>query len=203
MSATINLFVRDSEQLWISFFLSTTEVGYYKIALAVINLISIPITPFISTTYPQITHFAGAREWKKLRSLLWRVTLITTALTGGVTLVLVLCGHFVLYFFYGAEYLPAYPILIILLIGYGIANILFWNRPLLLALNRPETPFRIGFYSGMIKVLASLWVIPTFGVLGAASLLSGYLGISVWLIVTGGFRRLKQLEKKYPETVTA
>jgi O-antigen/teichoic acid export membrane protein len=195
LSATLNLVFRDSELLWVSFFLSTTEAGYYKVALAIINLISIPITPFISTTYPQITLCAAEKNWKKLRSLLWRVTLISTGLTGTATLVLVLLGHFAL-LIYGVEYLPAYPILVILLIGYGIANSLFWNRPLLLALDRPETPFRVGLYTGLAKVVGALWVIPAFGVVGAAGLLSGYLGLSVCLIVTGGFVTLGKREKQ-------
>lgn len=202
LSATLNLVFRDSELLWVSFFLSTTEAGYYKVALAIINLISIPITPFISTTYPQITRCVAEKKWKQLHSLLWRVTLVSAAITGASSLGLALLGHFAL-LIYGVEYLPAYPILMILVIGYGVANILFWNRPLLLALNRPETPFRIGLYTGLVKVIASLWVIPAFGVLGASGLLAGYLGVSVWLIVTGGFITLKKYEKQMPvlETV--
>jgi len=196
LSATLNMVVRDSELLWISFFLSPVEAGYYKVALAIINLISIPITPFTSTTYPQITRYVAEKSWKKLRLLLWRVSLITTAITGSTILGLGLLGHFLLYYFYGQKYLPAYPILMILLIGYGIANILFWNRPLLLALNRPESPFRVGFYTGLVKVVSSLWIIPAFGVAGAAALLSGYLSISVCLIVVTGFAVLNQREKK-------
>jgi O-antigen/teichoic acid export membrane protein len=197
MSATLNMVVRDSELLWISFFLSPVEAGYYKVALAIINLISIPINPFTSTTYPQITRYVTEKSWKKLRLLLWRVTLITTAITASTILGLGLFGHFVLYLYgNGSKYLPAYPILMILLVGYGIANILFWNRPLLLALNRPEAPFRVGFYTGLVKVVSSLWIIPIFGVVGAASLLSGYLGISVCLIVITGFIALNGLQKK-------
>jgi O-antigen/teichoic acid export membrane protein len=197
LSATLNMIVRDSELLWISFFLSPVEAGYYKVALAIINLISLPITPFASTTYPQITRYVAEKSWKKLRLLLWRVTLITTAITASTILGLALFGHFVLYLYgNGTKYLPAYPILMILLIGYGIANILFWNRPLLLALNRPESPFRVGFYTGLVKVVSSLWIIPAFGVVGAASLLSGYLGISVCLIIATGFMVLNRYEKK-------
>ena len=195
LSATLNMVVRDSEILWISFFLSPVEAGYYKVALAIINLVSIPITPFTSTTYPQIARYTAEKSWKKLRLLLWRVSLITTAITGSTILGLGLLGHFVLYFFYGPKYLPSYPILMILLVGYGIANILFWNRPLLLALDHPESPFRIGFYTGLVKVVSSLWIIPAFGVAGAACLLSGYLGVSVCLIVATGFMVLRRREK--------
>ena len=196
LSATLNMVVRDSELLWISFFLSPAAAGYYKVALAIINLISIPITPFASTTYPQITRYVAEKSWKKLRSLLWRVSLITTAITGSTILGLGLLGHFVLYFFYGPKYLPSYPLLMILLVGYGIANILFWNRPLLLALDKPESPFRVGFYCGMVKIVSSVWIIPLWGAVGAAGLLSGYLGVSVCLIVVTGFFTLSGIEKK-------
>ncbi len=54
ISSTIIMLVRDNEALWIAWFLSPVEVGYAKTALAIINLVQIPITPFISTTYPEI-----------------------------------------------------------------------------------------------------------------------------------------------------
>lgn len=199
-SATLNMIFRDSELLWISFFLSPIEAGYYKVALAIINLISIPVTPFISTTYPLITKHAAERQWKKLRSLLWRITLVSCAIVGSTTLVLALFGPFVLYFYgNGLKYVPAFPVLLVLLAGYGIANMFFWNRPLLLALDHPEFPFRIGLYTGIVKVLASFWVIPVFGVVGAAALLTGYLGISVLMMVFIGILICTRREKRHSE----
>jgi hypothetical protein len=37
----------------------------------------------------------------------------------------------------GGEYLPALPVILVLLAGYGFANVFFWNRPLLLAFGKP------------------------------------------------------------------
>ncbi|MFH1446341.1 MAG: oligosaccharide flippase family protein, partial [Chloroflexota bacterium] len=42
-SGTINILARDSEVLWVSYFFSTVEAGYFKVALAVINLMVMPI----------------------------------------------------------------------------------------------------------------------------------------------------------------
>ena len=50
LSATINLVVRDSEVLWVAYFLSPIEVGYYKVALAIINVVLMPINPGIFDT---------------------------------------------------------------------------------------------------------------------------------------------------------
>jgi len=74
-----------------------------------------------------------------------------------------------------AEFLPAFPALVLLLVGYGTANVLFWNRSLLLAFNQPGYPLRVMLWCGLIKVLLSFWVIPTFGFSGEAALLSAYL----------------------------
>ena len=62
LSATITLLVRDSEVLWISLLMGNTEAGFYKVALAIINLVTVPVTPLISTTYPEISKVAALRE---------------------------------------------------------------------------------------------------------------------------------------------
>ena len=61
LSATINLLVRDSEILWVAFFLSPLEAGYYKIALAVISNVATPVSPLINATFPEISRFFGCQ----------------------------------------------------------------------------------------------------------------------------------------------
>ena len=101
----------------------------------------------------------------------------------------------VLILLYGWEYLPAYPALLVLLVGYGTANVLFWNRTLLLAFNQPGYPFRVMLWCGLLKVALSFWVIPTMGYIGAAALLSIYFVVSVGLIALRGLRQLQIQEK--------
>jgi len=133
-SGTINMVVRDSELLWVGGLFSPTIAGYYKVAMSVINLIIMPINPFIATTFPEIVRNVANKMWMHLKSLLKRVSFISIIWTGAVTLVLLLVGKQLLFAkwipwrghlasIYKAEYLPAYPILLILLIGFGIGNI--------------------------------------------------------------------------------
>jgi O-antigen/teichoic acid export membrane protein len=194
LSATLNMIVRDSEQLWVGFFLSTREVGYYKIALAIINPVMMPITPFISTTYPEISRSVAEKSWAQLRRLLGRVTLIAGGFTGAVSLGLVIFGSALIGLFYGPEFLPAFPALLILLVGYGIANTLFWNRSLLLVMHRPVFPFQVMLWTGLAKVVLAFVLVPRFGYLAEAALLSAYLAISVAIIVWQGLRQTAILE---------
>lgn len=198
MSATVNLIVRDSEILWVSYFLSPLEAGYYKIALAIINLVVMPITPFISTTYPEISRSIATRKWSQLRHLLRRVTFISGGWTGLAGIGLVLFGKWVI-LLYGAEYLPAYSCILILLVGFGVANTLFWNRPLLLAFGLPTYPFLIMTIAGLGKVLLAFLLVPRVGYQAEAALLSLYFIISVGLIVRRGLKEFRQAEIAYPE----
>lgn len=193
-SGTINVLARDSEQLWISYFFSPVEAGYFKVALSLINLIVMPVTPFISTTFPEITRTVALRQWARLRSLLRRVTLVAAAWTLAVGVGLLAVGRPVLFadwnlfgrtfHVYRAEFLPAYPALLILLVGYGIANVLFWNRTLLLALGQAAYPFQVGLVTALAKVALTVLLVPTFGYLMEAALLTLYfaasVGITTW-----------------------
>jgi O-antigen/teichoic acid export membrane protein len=204
-SGTINVVARDSENLWISYFFSPLEAGYFKVALALINLIVMPITPFISTTFPEITRTITLKQWPRLRSLLSRVTVIAAGWTAAVTVGLLALGQPLLFsnwslfgrtfHIYKPEYAPAYPALLILLLGYGLANILFWNRTLLLALGQADYPLKIGFYSTLVKVVLTVLLVPHFGYLMEAALLSLYFITSVGLTVRRGLRDVSILER--------
>lgn len=202
LTTTVNLVCRDSEQLWIAYFLTPQFVGYYKIALAITRWLPIPVTPFISTTYPEIARLVGGRDWKKLRTLLRRVTFISAVYTALAAIGMVLFGKWIL-LLYGSEFLLAYPALLVLLVGYGFSNIMFWNRPLLLSFNLPTYPFFATLVSGSFKVLLAFLVIPAFGYVGAATLLSGYFLVSGGLMVARGFKELARSEGVYPAGGTA
>ena len=211
-SGTINLFARNSEVLWVSFFFGPMEAGYYKAALAIINLVIMPINPFISTSYPEITRAIFTREWTRLRSLLRRVSLIAGGWTAAVAIGLVLFGWQVLFqpwtlprgrqiWLYGPEYGPAYPVLLVLLIGFGFANIVFWNRSLLLAFDEPDYPLKVAFWGMLVKVVLAFILVPAYGYLAEAGLLSLYFLATVGLILWRGLAHLREREVLEPAGV--
>ena len=202
ISSTIIMLVRDSEALWIAWFLSPVEVGYAKTALAIINLVQMPITPFISTTYPEINTAVAKRDWPLLRRLLKRVTFISAAWTIATSAFLVFFGRWLL-LFYGESFLPAYTPMLLFLIGLGYANIFFWNRPLLLSLNLPFVPYRISLWCGIAKIILAVLLVPRLGLNFEAILLSSFFVISVTLIILRGFREIRSLEGGRKEMLQA
>jgi O-antigen/teichoic acid export membrane protein len=193
-SATVNQVARDSEELWIAYFLSPLEAGFYKTALSVINLVLLPINPFISTTYPEISSQAGKKEWPKLRGLLKKVTTISGAWTISVSLFLLIFGWWLIPFVYGAEFAPTTPVALVLLIGFSFANVFYWNRPLLLALGLPTYPLKVSALAGAAKVGLSFLLVPTLGYLAQAGLLSAFFLVTVGLNVWRGLKEIGQKE---------
>ena len=191
LNGTVNLLVRDSETLIIGFFRSQTEVGYFRNALSIINLVMMPIEPFIGPTYAQITHTIAQHQWALTTRLLKRVSAISAAWTLSAGGILALFGWWIIPFLYGKAYFPAYPAVLILLVGYGFANIFQWNRPLLLALGMPDYPLKVAALSGLVKSIFSVLLLPLVGYLGESVILSGYFLASISLILRRGLGEVK------------
>jgi len=189
-SGTINLFVRDSDILWINYFLSPLEGGYYKLAMSIIGFMMMPIDPFIKTSFPEISKAIAERAWERLRNLLRRLTAISASVTLGFGLVLLVAGQWIIGLVYGVKFIPALAPALILLIGYGCANIFFWNRPLILASGKPIYPLLVMTFAGLGKIGLSFWLVPRYGMYAQAALMSAYFVITIGLIVWQGLHEI-------------
>jgi O-antigen/teichoic acid export membrane protein len=193
LNGTVYLFTRDIILLILAALLSTTEVGYFKLAQSLINLIMIPLDTLITPTYAEISRTAAQKQWDTTLVLLRRVSLLTAALVLTVGGGLTLTGWFLLPLFYGADAAPAYPVLLILMVGYGFASIFQWNRPLFLALGKPGYPMLIALLVGLVELIAIFTLVPQFGYLALASILSANFVISIGIIVARGLIEVRRL----------
>lgn len=196
ISATIIKLFRESELIWVGFFLDTTAVGYYRVAYTITHFLAIPADPLIATTFPEINKLAVEKAWGRLKSFLKKITAFSFAYNVAIGAGLILFGHWVIRIYSGADYLAAYPALVALTIGLVFNYILFWNRPLLLALGLPEFPVYVTLAAGIIKLALSFWLVPVYGVAAAGGLLSFYYIASVGLMVLRGLQKIKQNENR-------
>lgn len=198
LSSTINLLIRDSEVLWVGLFLSKVEAGYYKFALAVMNIILMPVAPLIHTTFPEINRSTSQKNWKPLKSMLGRTTVIAAVWTVGCAAGLLVAGKWLLGLISAGAYLPSLPAIAILLVGYGLANILFWNRPLLLAFGLPGFPLKVSAIIGALKTGLMFVLVRPFGFLAQAGLMSAYLALTVLINVFKGLSLLNHADRHTP-----
>lgn len=195
ISATINLVNKDSEELWVLLLRNPTEAGYYKQAIALANLVLIPITPLPQATYPELAREVARRAWDNVRYVLRQGSRLAAAYTGVAALGLVVFGRPLIAWLYTPEFLPAYPALLILLAGLLIANTFYWNRTALLSLNRPDYPTKVNALAAALKIGLAFLLVPRFGYLASAALLAGYYLFSIGLNVRKTYRELAQQER--------
>lgn len=205
VSNTINLIARDGEVLWIGALLSPLYAGYYKTAMTIINMVLLPINPFIDTTYPAMVRLIGERKWRDVKRLLANATTVSAAWTGACLIGLVALGRRLLFqpvaFFglsfqvFSAEFLPSYALILILMIGYGVANVLFWNRTLLLSFEKADTAMWISLAGMGLKVILTLTLVPNAAYPAEAAILSAYLAGTVLWMTWVGLRTLNRAER--------
>lgn len=187
LSGSLSLINKDSELLWVSFFRSPLEAGYYKTAMAIVNLVQMPVTPLPQATYPELSRAAARKNWESFRYVLRQGAWMAGVFTLAVALALLFFGKpLILLLYKKPEFLPAYPALMILLAGFLVANTFYWNRVGLLALGRPDYPTKVNFVLAILKIAGIILLVPRFGYLASAALFAGsyILGttVSAWKI---------------------
>ena len=181
ISASLSLITKDSELLWVSLLRTPVEAGYYKVALALANIVQLPIYPLPQATYPELSREVARSNWNNVRYVLRQGSILAGSYTLAVTAGLLLFGRPLLGFLYTPQYLPAYPALLILLAGYLVANTFYWNRVALLAIGLPEFPTKVNFVLALLKIVGIFLLVPVYGYLASAALLAGsyIVGVSV------------------------
>ena len=194
VSATIIKIFRESEPVWVGFFLSPEAVGYYGLAYQIVGFLAIPADPLISSVYPELNRLIVQKAWSRLKDFLRKVTSLSLAYNLALALGLVLLGNWAIIILGGREFLPAYPALMALLVGLTFNYILFWNRPLLLSLGLPTFPIRVTLIVGLIKIALAFVFVPRYGIVAAGALLSFYYIASVGVMAWRGVREINQQE---------
>jgi hypothetical protein len=109
------------------------------------------------------------------------------------------------------------PVALILLVGYGTANIFFWNRPLALSLGHPTFPLVVTTLAGVGKVTLSFLLVPQltglskiadgashlprYGMYIQAVLMSIYFVVSIGLIVWRGLSEIQRQSRLAKESL--
>jgi O-antigen/teichoic acid export membrane protein len=194
LSGTLKLITRDSEMLWLGAFSTPVQVGYYKIAKAITNLLMMPVTPLITTTYREVAREVASERWRNVRYLLRSGSILSASWTLPVSLGLVIFGQWVVAI-YGREFLPtSYINLLLLLIGVIVVNIFFWNRSVLLPLGMPGYPTKILFIGAIFKIIGTVLFVPRWGANAMAVLLTGFFLFTTSVLIWKTLHEIRNAE---------
>ncbi len=186
LNGTVNLLFRDNMLLYAAALLSLEDAGYFKTALTLIIPITYILDPFIGPTYAEISRTIARAQWDTTLRLLKRLTVIT----GGIVLAIwtgwALLGKWILPIIYQKQALPVYPLLLIMVAGYGFASVFQWNRSIFLSLGKPGYPVLISILIGVMELALLASLAPRYGYLAMGAILSGYFIVSIGFITLRG-----------------
>jgi O-antigen/teichoic acid export membrane protein len=194
LNGTVNLFCRDNIPLYMANLLSTTAVGYFKIAMTFIIPITLILDPFIAPTYAEISRTIAKFEWRTTLRLLKRITAITSGVVLAIWAGWALTGWWIIPTLYKRQAIPVYPLLLILIAGYGFASVFQWNRSLFLSLGKAGYPVLVSTLVGIVELALIFTLVPRYGYLMMAAILSGYFIISIGFITLSGLQEVHRRE---------
>lgn len=196
ITATLTLITRDSEMLWLNALASPLQAGYYKVALAFMNILLIPVDPLISTTFREVAREIGGKRWENVRYLLRTGSLLSAIWTVPAALGMVILGPWIIGLTYGVDFIPAYASLLVLIAGVAVVNVFYWNRNVLLPLGMPDFPTKVYSVGAVIRIAGIILLVPIYGAIGMAWLLSGFFVGTVGVLVTKTVRELRKAENQ-------
>lgn len=198
LSNSLSLISRDSGILWVSYFSSPTQAGYYKLAMALANYIQLPIAPMPQATYPEMARAVARKKWADFRYLIRTGTRLAGGYSVLVALGLIFLGKPLIQYLYTAAFLPTYGGLVIMLVGIVYGNSLYWARSALLSLGLADYATKVNFLVTIVSVAGLVTLLPRFGFIGSALVLSigSLLGNSLVVLKTRS--ELRRQESLFP-----
>ena len=141
--------------------------GLYRVASSLADSAQKPADLLAKAYYPEVVRMdlATKKPWK----LMLRGTALATAAGLTAAILLLIGGKALIGLLFGDDFLPAYPILLILIVAPLLGMISFPLPSMLYTLDRPDGPFKarlIGTIAYFAIVAPLAW---RFGVLGAAA----------------------------------
>jgi O-antigen/teichoic acid export membrane protein len=195
LGGTLSMIVKDSELLWLGYFTTPAAAGLYKLAKSWIAMVVIPAAPLVKSFYPEIARTVAARQLDRTRQLLRKGTLLAATWIVPVGLCFLAASPFMVPWLYGPDYRGAIPVFALLLLGMGISDILFWVRPMLLALGRADVSLRITAMHTVLKVVLVVWLVPTGKAVAMAGITGGLFILGAAIGSVFALYKMRRLEQ--------
>lgn len=178
LGGTLGTLSKQGDALILGLLLNPVSAGYYKLAHSIVQLAVFPVMPLATVTYPELSHAVATESWSAFRQHVRRGAKVAAVLVIPVAVALGVAAPALISLVYGPDFVPAASALAILLVGYTVDGMLFWDRGAMLALGRPGYLARMSLVSAIIKLGLAFALVPLGGYLFMA------VAASVALITT-------------------
>lgn len=166
---SIGLLNTQIDSLLIGRFMSETDVGYYAIAVIIMQGITLLPSAVQAVTTPTMATYYGKREYSKIRELVKNIMLKTFAIELIVLVFLAIFGKYIIAILFSEEFAPAYTPMLILSIGYLMYSPWTSVGAIFASIGKVNLSFKLNGLCAILNTTLNLLLIPKFGLIGAAS----------------------------------
>ena len=180
LNSSIRLGSRELDTMLVGGFVGVEGAGLYKIAKQIAAIPAMLSDPLYQVIYPDLSRLWARGEIKAFKQLLLRSGLVAG---GGATVIwlgVVLLGSFFIQIVFGAEFVPAQPVLVWYMLAMVIAIYGFPLQPAMLSMGQPKTTFWVHLFSTIAYFLLLVIFIEWIGLVGA-----GIAYVCYYLLWTG------------------
>jgi O-antigen/teichoic acid export membrane protein len=180
-AAALSKLVRNTDTLLIGYWLTPTDVGYFRVARSITSLMNFPVGPLQTASYPEFARLWHQQRRTTLQRLLRKLVLFATIVASVALMVIWLGGDWLIRITVGEQYLPALPVMRWLALAMAIAVATNFGHSLLLAIGRASGLLLAITLGSIGQLILLLMLLPAVG-LSAAGI--GHLGYYlIWTVV--------------------
>ena len=172
--------------IMIGYFLTSTEIGYYAVAISLSRFFWLVPRAMARVSYPAISEYWGKNNFQAINKLVGKTTKYSAC-------ILVFAGMSVIFFardivtiLFTSEFLPAVLPLTILIIGSVISGILISAGGIFAGTGNVNLLPKIASITAVVAILLNIVLIPMYGIVGAAVATTAThvlrVGISIYYI---------------------
>uniref|UniRef100_B8HUJ1 Polysaccharide biosynthesis protein n=1 Tax=Cyanothece sp. (strain PCC 7425 / ATCC 29141) TaxID=395961 RepID=B8HUJ1_CYAP4 len=186
LAALFSFLVLKFDILMIQHFKGAEQVGIYSIAITLVDKIYILPAAFGSILFPKLSSLSNKDEKLNFLGKTLFPLIVAMVFAG---LLLGFLAHPIIRLLYGEDFLPAVPVLIALLPGViclGINSVLM---NYFASIGMPPITVYSPLIATIINVIINTFLIPHFGIIGAA--LSSTISYSIMLVLSLAYLKIK------------
>lgn len=182
LTASLNAAWGPAARLLIGALLSPAAAGLYRVAHSLADTAQRPTDLLGKAFYPEVMRLdPGTRKaWR----LMLRGMALSTLLGLAACLIVALLGKQLLELLFGAEFVPAYPVLVVLIGAPLLAMVSFPMTPMLYALDRARVPLIASAIGALVYVAAIFPLAAEFGLIGAGAAFVAGKAVVVLILTT-------------------
>jgi len=157
------------DTIMIGYFLTSTDVGYYAVAISLSKFFWLVPRAMSTVAYPAISEYWANNNHQAINKLVDKATKYSACILVFAGMSVIFFAKGIVTFLFTSDFLPAVLPLSILIIGTVIYGIMASIGDIFASVGKVNLVLKISAIHAVVSVLLNIALIPIYGVIGAAT----------------------------------